>query len=231
MTDNTTSLLEGTHYRLHKGRERLYELWEEWNEEYFGGELLRPEINLTEPSNPRRLADCGNRPIFVGDRRKSEIRIRPSLLVGTYPTLRRGSGNREGQFRVVTDVLMHEMIHQWQFEVSGQLDTNYKHHGPAFSAKANEIGAKLGVPLVRRTYRKDRGKDKDFADPQYWPHSVRPPEYYLWAYVPTSRDVRDKPEEDRLAKCEAAANSLARRFSVEEIQAITEMAVRMKGDA
>ncbi len=222
--EGNASPLVGTHYRLHKGRERLYELWEGWNEEYFGGELLRPEINLTEPSNPRRLADCGNRPVFVGDQRRSGIRIRPSLLVGTYHALKRGSGNLEGRFRLVADILLHEMVHQWQHEVSGALDKGYHGHGTAFRNKANEIGEKLGLPRVRSN-RKD-GKDRDLPLCSHWPHGVRPPEYYLGAYVPASGD---KPEEDRSAMCEKAADSLARRFSAEEIRAIAETALRKTG--
>ncbi len=215
-----TSLLDGPHYRLYKGRERLYELWEEWNEEYFEGALLRPDINLTKPSNPRRLADCGNRPVFVGDRRKTEIRIRPSLLVGTYtPALKRGSGSRDGQFLMAVDVLRHEMVHQWQHEVSGAINKGSHGHGAAFRNKANEIGAKLGLPPVRSN-RKD-GKDRDLPLCTYWPHIVRPASYYLGAYVPASRD---KPEEDRCAMCQTEAHRLARCFSVEEIRAIAAMA-------
>ena len=218
--EGDTSLLEGTHYRLHKGKERLYELWERWNEDYFEGALLRPEINLTEPSNPRRLADCGTRPVFVGDRWKTVIRIRPSLLAGTFtPALTRGSGSVKGQLLMAEDVLLHEMVHQWQYEVLHRPEESYHGHGTAFRNKANEIGAKLGLPRVRSN--RTDGKDRALPLCSHWPHVVRPAAYYLGVYVPTSGD---KPEEDRSAMCEDAAHRLARRFSVEEIRTIAAMA-------
>ncbi len=127
---------------------------------------------------------------------------------------------------LVADVLLHEMIHQWQQEVTGDTEEGYHGHGPTFRDKANEIGAKLGLPPVRTC--KKRGKDEDLPSCSYWPHGNRPDGYYLGAVVTTSGDTL---EQDRPALCESAAVSLARRFSAEEIRTIAEMAVRMKGDA
>ncbi len=201
----------------------MYIFWKIWNKRYFEEQMIVPLIFLNEPSEPKSLGDCG--PVS-GFGCSSQIRIRPSLLAGTHPSMNYGDDYAAGRFRFVRDVLLHEMIHQWQQEVSGQRDKGYHGHGPAFRDKANEIGTKLGLPPVRTC--KARGKDKDLPSCSHWPHIVRPTDYYLDAYFQASRDT---PEEDRPALCESAAVSLARRFSADEIRTIAEMATRMKGDA
>ncbi len=152
---------------------RLYDLWEAWNHEYFDGRMVPPYILLSEPSNPRRLGDCALVSGFGGH---AQIRIRPSLLAGTHPAIAAGDAFLEGRFLFVADVLLHEMIHQWQYEVSGQHESGYHGHGPAFRDMCNRIGAKLGLPPVRTS--KARGKDKDLPSCSYWPHDVRPDHYY-----------------------------------------------------
>ncbi|MDP9485017.1 MAG: SprT-like domain-containing protein [Actinomycetota bacterium] len=210
-------------HREHLGR--LERFWEQWNAEHFGAEMVIAAIVLSEPSTPRRLGQCA---AVSGIGCRSEISIRPSLLTGTHPMVHVGDEYERGRSLLVADVLLHEMIHQWQQEVTGDTEEGYHGHGPTFSAKANEIGARLGLPLVGRTNKKRDCADKGLESPSYWPHIVRPEGYFLGAVVPTSRD---KLEEDRPALCESAAVSLARRFSAEEIRTIAEMAVRMKGGA
>ena len=73
--------------------------------------------------------------------------MRPSLLRGTLT---------EGRWLYGADILLHEMIHQWQQEILGDSEESYSGHGPTFSTKANEIGEKLGLPKVAKTYRADR---------------------------------------------------------------------------
>src|SRR5262249_48651882 len=84
-------------------------------------------------------------------------------------------------FLLVADILLHETIHQYQTEVSGQTEEGYSGHGPHFRDLANKIGAKLGLPPVRTG--KKRGKEKDLPSCSYWPHIVRPAEYYQGAYT------------------------------------------------
>jgi hypothetical protein len=212
------------HARTQEGYDaRLYDLWEKWNEEFFEGRLVPSLILLAEPGQTHSYGDCSNFSGLAGIR--SRIRLRPSILAGTLRDLKRGSRNPQGLRRFLEDVLLHEMIHQWHFEVTGQGDESYSGHGPAFSAKANEIGTRLGLPTVRRTC---KSRDGEEPSPSQWPHNVRPAGYYLGAHVPASGD---KPEEDRPALCKSAAVSLARRFSVEEIRAITEMAIQAKEEA
>lgn len=153
---------------------RLRDHWHEVNAAYFGGAMALPYVTLTEPSTPRILGQCC--PVSSWGSRL-EIRIRPSLMEGTYPHLQ---GPEQGRFLFAADVLTHEAIHQWQMEITGQREGSYHGHGPGFAEKANEIGTALGLPPVVARNRK--GSDAPRA--ANWPHNVRPPEYYLGAYRP-----------------------------------------------
>lgn len=171
----------------HRGHlAQLFQLWERWNIEYFNGAMVPPHILLAEPSNPKRYGDTGRVSGFGG---RSQIRLRPSLLTGTHPHMRGGAEYAEGRFLFVADVLRHEMIHQWQQEVTGETEGSYHGHGPAFRDKANAIAATLGLDLVRDS--KKRGPDASLLSCAQWPHCVRADDYYLGALksdVPTSGD-------------------------------------------
>jgi hypothetical protein len=163
-------------HRQHLGR--LLELWLEWNQRYFAAALVPPYILLNEPVAPNVYGNCAR---ISGFGARSQIRIRPSLLKGTHPRVRPGKSYAEGRFLFAADIALHEMIHQWQQEVTGKNENGYHGHGPAFRDKANEIGAQLGLPRVRTS--KNRGKQyKGLPSCSQWPHNVRPAEYYQGAY-------------------------------------------------
>jgi SprT-like family len=136
--------------------------------------LVPPIVQLAEPGQTRCYGDCCNYSGLAGIR--SRIRLRPSILDGTLRNLKHGSRNPEGLRRFLEDVLLHEMIHQYHQEVTGEQYVSYGGHGPAFSAKANEIGEGLGLPRVRRTC---KSRDGEEPSPSQWPHDVRPADYYL----------------------------------------------------
>jgi Domain of unknown function (DUF4326) len=166
---------------------RLYDLWDEWNEEFFGGLMVPALVQITDPGQTHCYGRCTTYSGLAGIRHA--IKIRKSILDGTLRDLKDGTGDQEGLWRFLTDVLLHEMLHQFAYEVTGQHDGSYHGHGPAFSALANEIGAKLGLPPVGRTYRKRDTEKKGLPSPSQWPHNVRPhPEYYRGAHVPSSVD-------------------------------------------
>jgi hypothetical protein len=171
-------------HREHLGR--LYQLWEQYNELYFDAGLVPPYILLTEPAGPRTYADCGAVSGFGG---RSQMRIRPSLLAGTHPHLR---GAAEGRRRFVADVLLHETIHQWQQELSGQTEQAWHGHGPAFRDRANAIGRVLRLGPVRTAKR--RGADRELPSCASWPYGVRPLDYYLGAYRPPASAPGDGAE-------------------------------------
>ncbi|MBA3442159.1 MAG: hypothetical protein H0T92_20050, partial [Pyrinomonadaceae bacterium] len=163
-------------HKQHLGR--LLERWRQWNQEHYASLLIPPYMLLNEPVAPNVYGDCARLSGFGG---RSQIRIRPSLLAGTHPDMRRGDDYAEGRSLFTDDVLLHEMIHQWQREVVGNPEGAYHGHGPLFRDKANEIGARLGLPRVRTM--KDRAKkDKGLPSCSQWPHNVRPDEYYQGAY-------------------------------------------------
>ena len=162
-------------HREHLGR--LFSNWRTWNGEHFEGRLEPPYLLLAEPSTPRRYGDCCPLSGFGG---RSQIRIRPSLVRGSHPHVRAGERFAEGRRLFVDDILLHEMIHQWQFEVLGDGEPSYCGHGPLFRDVANRIGAVLGLPPVRDCKR--RGTDKNLPSCSQWPHNVRPQGFYLGAY-------------------------------------------------
>jgi len=162
-------------HREHLGR--LFRNWRTWNGEHFDGRLEPPYLLLAEPSTPRRYGDCGPLSGFGG---RSQIRIRPSLIRGSHPHVEPGDRFAEGRRLFADDILLHEMIHQWQFEVLGDGEPAYCGHGPLFRDVANRIGSVLGLPLVRDCKR--RGADKHLPSCSQWPHNVRPKGFYLGAY-------------------------------------------------
>jgi hypothetical protein len=168
-------------HRAHLGR--LYALWDEWNAAFFEGRLAPPYILFSPPESARAYGDCANISSFGG---RAQIRIRPSLLTGTHRHLRPGDAFAAGRARFVADVLLHECVHQWHFEVTGQTEASYHGHGPAFAATCNQVGAALGLPPVRSMKR--RGKDREMPSCAQWPICVRPPGFYLGAYAHAEAD-------------------------------------------
>jgi hypothetical protein len=158
----------------------LRDRWREWNQAYFAGALLEPYITLTEPSAPKLYGQCCPDSSWGS---RLEIRLRPSLLAGTHPHVGEPA---EGRRRLVADIVLHEMIHQWQVEVSGAREPSYHGHGPTFCAQANRIGATLGLPAV---IVRNRGGSRELVC-AHWPHCVRDRAYYLGAYGP---DVHHRP--------------------------------------
>ena len=104
-----------------------------------------------------------------------QITFRQGLIVGSHrfivhpwPAL--------GVKRFLRDALLHEMVHQFHYEVTGNAESGYRGHGPLFAKVCNDIGERLGLPPVvpRRRGRNGAGK----AICNQWPHNVRPEDYY-----------------------------------------------------
>jgi len=166
---------------------RLYELWEDWNRAHFAAAMVAPYILLNEPPEPRVYGCCGRVSGFGG---RSEIRLRPSLLTGSHPHMRAGDAYAAGRFLFIADVLIHEMIHQWQQEVTGATEPHYSGHGHGFAGMCNRIGAALGLAPVRiakRSHARKHERDRPLCG--QWPHIVRPTDFYLDAYAPVARGV------------------------------------------
>lgn len=177
---------------------RLYGNFDTWNTAYFGGQLFEPYLMLLEPKSARAYGDTSRVSGFGG---QLQIRVRPAILRGNK-RFRPEPEFAEGRARFAADVLLHELVHQWQTEAIGDDEGSYHGHGPRFRDKANEIGALLGLPPVRTA--KARGKDKALPSCAQWPHNVRPADYYLGAVVEvpangdTDEDEGDDDARDRL---------------------------------
>jgi hypothetical protein len=169
---------------------RLYELWKDLNEALFDGRLVTPHIILNEPKCPQAFGD--HAPIS-GWGSTCQIRLRPSLLTGTHRAVRDGDEYKEGRFLLVADVLLHETVHQFIYEVHGLSERSYHGHGPRFRDECNRIGQILGLPPVRVAKRRGRDKDRPSCAP--WPLNVRPAGYYLGAFdVEQADDSPDSPD-------------------------------------
>src|SRR5215211_44663 len=129
--------------------EHLCRKWLEFNGTYFGDELIPPFLAFEEPGHTTCYGEYCPVSAFGGS---GQIMIRPSLLAGTLQHFREGNKDPEGLERFMDQVLLHEMIHQWQHEVNhtdpGEFN-NYGGHGSTFSGKANEIGSRLDLPPIR----------------------------------------------------------------------------------
>lgn len=166
---------------------RLYADWSRWNKQFFEGKLVEPYILLTETSQARHLGDCAPITCFGS---LLQIRIRPDIISGTHNLVKGGSRDSEGLYLLTSDILLHEMIHQYQIEVLQDSEESFKGHGPLFCKLCNEIGEVLGFEEVRPS--KKSGPDKERPSCAYWPDNVRPDiASYYHGVLPAKRS--DKP--------------------------------------
>lgn len=113
---------------------QLYGLWDAYTKELLKEPMVPPYIMLSSPSRPQSLGDFSPVSGFGGH---SQIMIRPTLLTGHHKALRKGERYAEGRFLFVADVLLHETVHQYHQEVTGEAEDSYKGHGPAFRDSCN----------------------------------------------------------------------------------------------
>lgn len=165
---------------------RLYERWHAFNRRFYDGILAPPYITFGSPRIPQALGTCATMSDWGG---RLQICIRSTLVDGRHRLLRPGPAFLPGRMQFVDDVLLHEMIHQWQFEVRGDAEASYKGHGPVFAGECNRIGALLDLPPVRPA--KQRGPQAALPSCASWPHNVRPAAYYEGALT---RALRGGPE-------------------------------------
>jgi predicted SprT family Zn-dependent metalloprotease len=144
--------------------DRLAAYWHEANQRWFGGEMKPVPIVAGLEKTRLTMGRAG-----YDWRAGYQIEIRESLL---------GRIDEPGMYREITDVLLHEMIHQYQHQTRGRLDE--PHHGPEFTAWCNKIGAGLGLPEVAA--RKPRGREVPLS--RYWPSCVRPDRVHVLEVKP-----------------------------------------------
>lgn len=154
----------------------LLDIWNFNNDNYFDGKLNVPYILLSSPTSAKAIGDYSCASSLGG---KGQIRLRVSVLTGSHKMVKSGEKYKKGRWLIVCDILLHEMIHQWQHEIDGDMEESYHGHGASFRDKCNEIGEVLGLGKVRTS--KARGADKALPSCASFPHNVRPDDYYLGA--------------------------------------------------
>lgn len=185
---------------------RLTATWGTLHETYFGGKLTPPYVSLDAPGSSRRLGEFAPVSGFGG---LCAIAIRPGIVDGTYKAVRAGDEYAEGRMRVAEDVLLHEMVHHYHHEVTGNTEATQHGHGPAFRDECNRIGALLGLPQVR-SQRKGK-RDADLPSCAHWPHNVRPrdPDYYLGAYVWPDDEAEPAEDDEPAVATDPIADAIA----------------------
>ena len=150
----------------------LYGQWRRWNARYFGGKLKEPHITLGV-TGPRRLGFCKQLTDYGAS---LQITINDRVVFGRHRMVR-AAWPAEGIKRFVSDILLHETIHQVQYEVSGKLENGYHGHGLTFCFECNRIGEDIELPRVIVRHRGPRSPEQYLCS--QWPHNVRPDDYYL----------------------------------------------------
>lgn len=182
---------------------KLYSLWDTYAAGYFEATMVPPYIMLANPNRAQALGDYCPISGFGGH---SQIRIRLNLLTGQHKAMKAGDRYAEGRFLFVADVLLHETIHQYHHEITGHCEDSYKGHGPRFRDTCNEIGEILGLSAVRVA--KARGSEKELPSCAYWPHCVRPKNYYHGAYIETNGRKTAKDFDEGIRTKRAALKKL-----------------------
>lgn len=147
-------------YRRHL--RRLYRLWAKWNAKFFAGKLAVPKIVLARSDAGRAVGSCG---ATSDPGCRSQIRLQRSLL-GATP-----SRDTTPSYRLVAEVLLHEMVHQWGREVASPEETGWRKHGVDFCAKCNEIGRQLRLLPVSTAHA--AGQNRALPSCARWPHNAR----------------------------------------------------------
>jgi hypothetical protein len=158
--------------------DRLVDEWRKLNDDFFDGQMQPPRIEFSEPREPKRYGDFI--PAEPASAALACIRLRPSILRGTHPHIRKKS-SLENRVLFLADVLLHQMVRQWQHDIVGSPDPpSYHGYGPTFRDKCNEIGQRLLLSPIGI-----KARDR-LPRCSLWPMNVRPQGYYGDAYNPTA---------------------------------------------
>ena len=173
----------------------LYEATQTFNAELFAGALLPLFVELTPPGSLRALAD-----------------YRPRSQEGVDSHIRIGAKVVEKGARYALDVLLHEMMHAYCFEILGvekdKTEKTYGWHGPKWAAQCNRVGRMLGLAEV---FVKGRGG----PNAAQWPMCVRPAGYYGGEEKTTGEPTGEprepsSPEDEQAKIAKAIARLLAK---------------------
>lgn len=199
----------------------LYDCWEQWNSKYFNNEMIPPYMLLTDMQGARTMGDCSTISGFGG---KSQIRLRRTILTGEFSTMKKGSRDQQGCFRVLEDTLLHEMIHQYMHEIEENFEDKFKGHGPYFRDHCNRIAEDLGFLQVRCANQKSKEEiEKPLC--AYWPHRTDADEHYKGAFpsrIQFGERVKRKQEHEDGTE-EAVGNTDVSEAEIEVCDVVAEV--------
>ncbi|MGA2797920.1 MAG: SprT-like domain-containing protein [Thermoguttaceae bacterium] len=149
----------------------LYILWEHFNRLFFKNRLKHPHLMMGRVP-PNVFSFCKSLTDWGAD---LQITFDQRFVLGGHKKITK-TWPAEGTKLLVNDILLHEMIHQYHFELTGNSEPGYRGHGPQFTKVCNEIGEQLGLPAV--ITRRRGTKDGEKPTSSRWPCNVRPDGYY-----------------------------------------------------
>lgn len=180
-------------YRLRL--ERLYQRWNEWNQEFFDGKMAEPYLMISSLTGKGTMGLYQTISSFGG---KSVIRINRLILTGQFPGCANGNQDPEGLMRIAEDTLLHEMIHQHAHEHLFQPEPSQRGHGVVFRDECNRIAAQIGWETEVRIAKKTK-TNAHIPSCAHWPDGVRPDPlgYYRGAWKPEApvQKREENPEE------------------------------------
>jgi hypothetical protein len=163
----------------------LYDAWDRFNAQYFGGRLTRPYLRFSGGLGATTYGAFLLRP---GSHGRSVIRLHAALASRSGAVKTDDFALALGLRRLLRDVLLHEMVHQAAAEAWGDSEPDDWGNGPRFAAECNRLGRVLGLWPVRPQRARDR--TRPLPNRRFWPECVRPPGYYLGAEEAVARVCR-----------------------------------------
>lgn len=184
----------------------LYAQWETWDRDLFGSVFTSAELQpLIKIASTNEIAGLGRfQTRNESNYNRSTIMLSETILNGQAMHLENGDYSHQGQIRYLRDILLHEMIHQFQHDVvyhgtTIKLDDEWgiawedenrkcggcrllKSHGIVFSKMANKIAEMLNLNQVGCQCEPNRLAEFDNRLSSDFPMCGRSAEYYEDAF-------------------------------------------------
>jgi hypothetical protein len=174
---------------------RLLVKYDAFNDTHFSGLLPHIEIRIGQCSSPRTVygqyfsrADHGMYGMIVLNQRLFTNDMKGVYIADT---------SAPGFHQLIDDILLHEMVHAYCHLIIEKPEVSYRGHGPVFTTECNRIGKTLGVKSVKHA-KSQKSSEMHMESCAYWPHAVRPRDYYKGA-IEHVKATPDVPKAEDLA--------------------------------
>jgi hypothetical protein len=155
----------------------VYDEWKRLNDALFHGKNIVGAIVWEETPQDRSLG--------YYDRIGNVIVLHKTLMRPVYPTTDLKWGLRSLNTRMVSDVLLHEMIHQRIHQTGGWMGEN-SHNNERFVDEVNRIAHLLGLKITAKVIRSKSLRDKEIPFMESECLSLK--ELYHFPYLSRSRN-------------------------------------------